>query len=190
MNARAASTERTHERILAAALDVLRAGESLTFALVAQAAGLPERTVYRHFPTREALVAASWDRVLARFANDRHPRTLAAYEEHVRDAFERFGSDPALVHAILRSREVSSLRRHSDPARMEALDALVAAELPDAPPTERGRLAAALRTLYSAPAWELLVGAGLDAVGAAETVALVARRLLRPSPLPPARSEP
>lgn len=179
---RRAQLDLTRERILTGTERVLRAGEALTFARVAQAADLPERTVYRHFETREVLEEAAWRRVLARFANDRHPATLDEYCAHVREAFERFAADAELVRAILHSREVLALRRISDAARQEALIAVVTSELPNAPPRERRRLAATLRVLYSAPTWELLVDAeGLDARGAAETVALAARRLLGPT---------
>lgn len=56
----------------------------------------------------------------------------------------------------------------------------MAAERPDAPADEQRRLAAALRVLYSAPTWELLVDGGdVDADGAAQIVEEAARRLLR-----------
>ena len=39
------------DRVLEGVATLLRAGEDLTFAKVAVAADVPERTVYRHFPT-------------------------------------------------------------------------------------------------------------------------------------------
>ena len=143
--------------------------------------------MYRHFETREALEEAAWRKVLARFANDRHPATLDEYCAHVREAFTRFGEDPELVRAILHSRQVLSLRRTSDAARRDALLAVVAAERPGARPRERRSLAATLRVLYSAPTWELLVDGGEDAKGAADIVERAARQLLRPSRPAPRR---
>jgi glycosyltransferase involved in cell wall biosynthesis len=52
----------TREQILRAVARQLEAGqlEELSFADVAAEAGLGERTVYRHFPTKEALLGAFW----------------------------------------------------------------------------------------------------------------------------------
>jgi len=54
------------ERVLEGVAQVLAGGDELTFARVAKAADVPERTVYRHFPTREALLAAVFDWAKAR----------------------------------------------------------------------------------------------------------------------------
>jgi AcrR family transcriptional regulator len=55
---REAQSAATSQRILEAVGIVLERGEEPTYALVAEAAGCQERTVYRHFPTREHLAAA------------------------------------------------------------------------------------------------------------------------------------
>lgn len=176
---RAAQVNLTRERILAGALSVLRQSEALTFARVASAAGLPDRTVYRHFPTAEQLEQEAWRRVLAQFANDRHPETLEAFNEHVREAFERFSADSGLVHAVLHSREVGRMRKRDDGPRRAALRKVVNAAAIDCDDAGRARLAAVLRVLYSAPAWELLTDlAGFDASEAAAAVSYAAQRML------------
>ena len=52
----------THDQILGAVGRKLEGGnlEELSFAEIAEEAGVGERTVYRHFPTREALMGAFW----------------------------------------------------------------------------------------------------------------------------------
>lgn len=169
----------TRGRILHATESVLRAGEALTFARVAAAAELPERTVYRYFPTREELERAAWQSVLTRFANARDPEALDEYCDHVREAFARFSDDGELVRAILHSPEVVRLRATDDDKRRNALERTVQSAVPGATSAERKKLAAALRVLYSAPAWELLTDLwGLDAREAAEVVTFAARSML------------
>jgi AcrR family transcriptional regulator len=59
---RRADTRRNNERILAAALESLAAGDELSFNAIAKKAGVGVGTVYRHFPTPEALVLAVYRR--------------------------------------------------------------------------------------------------------------------------------
>jgi AcrR family transcriptional regulator len=55
---RRADTRRNHDRILAVALESLTASGEVSFNAIAKAAEVGVGTVYRHFPTREALVLA------------------------------------------------------------------------------------------------------------------------------------
>ncbi len=61
-NLRDRQREETREQILRAVGDQLesRSLEDLNFAEIARDAGVGERTVYRHFPTKEALLGAFW----------------------------------------------------------------------------------------------------------------------------------
>ncbi len=61
-NLRGRQREQTREEILRAAGRQLetRSMEDLSFAEIAKGAGVGERTVYRHFPTKEALLGAFW----------------------------------------------------------------------------------------------------------------------------------
>lgn len=59
--------EMSRERILDAALELIAdSGNALTIAAVAQQAEVTDRTVYRHFETREALLDAVWPRMQQR----------------------------------------------------------------------------------------------------------------------------
>src|SRR5688572_20713066 len=49
------------DRVLAGVSDLIAAGADVTFAKAAAATGVPERTIYRHFPTRDALMAALFE---------------------------------------------------------------------------------------------------------------------------------
>jgi AcrR family transcriptional regulator len=59
---RRADTRRNHERILAAALESLTASGDVSFNAIAKKAEVGVGTVYRHFPTPEALVLAVYRR--------------------------------------------------------------------------------------------------------------------------------
>ncbi len=61
-NLRDRQREETREQILRAVGDQLEKSslEDLNFAEIARDAGVGERTVYRHFPTKEALLGAFW----------------------------------------------------------------------------------------------------------------------------------
>ncbi|WP_232666712.1 TetR/AcrR family transcriptional regulator [Pseudonocardia sp. TRM90224] len=58
---RRADTRRNHDRILAAAAQSITAGD-LSFNAIAKQAGVGVGTVYRHFPTQDALVLAVYER--------------------------------------------------------------------------------------------------------------------------------
>ena len=59
-----ADAERTIERILAAAPTVLTANRGASVDLIAERAGVGRATLYRHFPTRDDLLAAIHRRAL------------------------------------------------------------------------------------------------------------------------------
>jgi AcrR family transcriptional regulator len=59
---RRADTRRNNERILAAALESLASSDELSYNAIAKMAGVGVGTVYRHFPTPEALVLAVYRR--------------------------------------------------------------------------------------------------------------------------------
>ncbi|GAA5128741.1 TetR/AcrR family transcriptional regulator [Pseudonocardia adelaidensis] len=62
MSPRRADTRRNNERILGAAAASLTCSGELSFNAIAKAAGVGVGTVYRHFPTPEALVLAVYRR--------------------------------------------------------------------------------------------------------------------------------
>ena len=66
---------RNVEAIVGACLDLLGAGADPSMADIASAAGLARQTVYAHFPTRKALLAAALERATAEVAE-----TLAGTE--------------------------------------------------------------------------------------------------------------
>jgi AcrR family transcriptional regulator len=62
VNPRRADTRRNHERILAAGMEALTTSGEVSFNAIAKKAEVGVGTVYRHFPTPEALVLAVYRR--------------------------------------------------------------------------------------------------------------------------------
>jgi AcrR family transcriptional regulator len=72
-----ADAQRNRENLLAAALKLFTASkEEVTLSAVAEAAGVGIGTLYRHFPTRDALLEAVYRNEVARLA-DAAPKLLA-----------------------------------------------------------------------------------------------------------------
>jgi AcrR family transcriptional regulator len=154
---REARAEMVRERVLEGVAAVLAAGDDLTFAKVARAAGVPERTVYRHFPTREALLAAVFDWANRRIGFDGTPpadRTEVA--DLVARAFPGFDEIAPVIRELLVAPEGLLARLSSKDERQAAAVALVEREAPglDAPDTRR--VAAAVQLLTAAASWQAL----------------------------------
>ena len=77
--------EATHKAILAAAVDLFRERHSDRFSVqeVADRAGLTHRTVYRYFPTRQALMAATAQQLGAPGAGEEHFSNATKTEEWI-----------------------------------------------------------------------------------------------------------
>src|SRR4051812_14923428 len=95
MQARAAATEATRERILDVALELLLARwyDEVTMAAVAEAAGVSSQTVVNHFGAKDALAAAAFAKLSGRILAQRDvaPGDVAAAVEAVVDDYEVTG---------------------------------------------------------------------------------------------------
>ncbi len=74
---RRADAQRNRERVLAAARDAFAASPDASLNSIAKSAGVGAGTLYRHFPTREALVLAVYRKEIAALV-DLAPTLIAA----------------------------------------------------------------------------------------------------------------
>ena len=163
----------TSERILEACSDLVAAGKELTFAAVARAAGVQERTVYRHFATKEDLEDAFW------WSHEEHvsgpgtfdAQTLDELVANMKRSFAGFDANTAMVEAMLSSRQGMRLRLRGNDARRKMMLRCVDAAVPGLEARTLHRAAAAAQVLYSAPSWQMLrTFWGMDAVEASAVV--------------------
>jgi AcrR family transcriptional regulator len=94
-----ADAQRNRETILAAAREVFERDEDLRFDDFAARAGVGVGTLYRHFPTREALAAAVYQREVALLCTEATEPTRSAVENLA--AFLRGFADYLVQHVAL-----------------------------------------------------------------------------------------
>ena len=167
-------------RMLDGVADVLRRGDALTYSAVAQAAGVAERTLYRHFPTREALLNAVFE-----WANERigfsgaYPTDEAELTALARRAFPGFDALAPVIEELLLTPEGRQARLASKPERQRAALALVRHEAPGLDRSSERQTAAVLQLLTSAATWQSLRDYwDMDGEQAAETAALAIELVL------------
>ena len=152
-----ARAELVRQRVLSGLVALLGRGEPWTFSSLAKAAGVPERTIYRYFPTREALLEGLFD-----FANQRigfHgelPSDAEALATLVRRSFPGFDEIAPVVRELLIAPEGKLARLKHKAARPRASLALVRREAPELDSKRRRQLAAVLQLLSQAATWQAL----------------------------------
>jgi AcrR family transcriptional regulator len=166
------------DRVLDGVADLLANGQDLTYAKVAEAADVPERTVYRYFPTRQDLMAA-----VVAWVNERTgtPRGTTRDEaiELVRQLFPTLDEMAPVVREVLTAPEGLAARLDDNDERRAAALAVVDHEAPGLDRATAERVAAVVQLLTSATAWQSLHDYwDLDGAEAAESVAVALTFLL------------
>jgi AcrR family transcriptional regulator len=168
------------ERVLEGVREVLERGEAITFTRVANAAGIPERTVYRYFPTREALLAAMFDWANKKIGfGGELPADEVAAQALVRKAFPGFDSIAPVVRELLAAPEGRAARLSDKARRRVAAIALVRHEAPHLDKSTTRQVAAVVQLLTTASAWQTLCDYfDMDGEEAAEASALAIHLVL------------
>lgn len=176
----AARARAIEEQVLAGVAELLERGEDLTFAKVARAAEVPERTLYRYFPNRNALLAAAYQAANRRIGFEgSRPTSLDGLADLIRRAFPVFDDLAPVVHELLVAPEGRAARLADAQDRRDAFLTLVRAEAPSLDTITTRRVAAAVQVLGSAATWQALREHWeLDGQEAAEAAVLAVQLLI------------
>ncbi|MBO9574479.1 MAG: TetR/AcrR family transcriptional regulator [Sphingobium sp.] len=155
---REAHKDLTRSRILDAAIDLLRDEDldALRLSDIAAAAGMTERTLYRHFATREDLLKAMWPRLQARVGSPGFPATADDLAEMPRWLFPNFDAEGGAVRASLFSPAGRELRRALNPERQVAIRKGVREARPDLREPALTRLCAVIHLIGGAYGWAVM----------------------------------
>jgi len=155
---RAEQTRQTHDRILGAlrALLVADGPEGFSFAALAQRAGMTERTLYRHFPTRHELFMALWREPLPGLAPTIDPRSLSDLQAHVRALFPAVDAMANLGRALLLTPEGRAAHIAGSREWTSGIARAVRREAPKLSASEQRRATAVLHVMTSFEAWSCL----------------------------------
>jgi AcrR family transcriptional regulator len=182
---RDAHRELTRARILDAAIELLKKEDldALKLADIAEQAGVTERTLYRHFATREDLMKAIWPRLQARVGSRGFPQTPDDLAEMPLWLFPNFDAEGGAVRASLYSRAGRELRRALNPERQAAIRKAVRQARPDLREPELTRLCAIVHLIGSAYGWSVMKDAwDLNGSQAGQAAAEATRLLLGMKP--------
>lgn len=151
----AALKDATRDAILDAVESCLMVSglDALTFAQVAHAADISERTVYRHFPSREALLEAFWERVQHTLGLQRSIESWDRYIASRPATFQEMDRRGMVIRALMRSEQASRARLHIKARRQAGIRKIVAERVGDLPEPAFTELCALVHLLGSAPAW-------------------------------------
>jgi AcrR family transcriptional regulator len=182
----------TRQRILDAALQLVEAEDpdSLTLAHVAHAAGVTERTIYRHFATREELISAAWARINEAMSSPEQPSTAAELIALPRHMFPSFDAREPLIRAIIYTKQGRDLRMSWNPQRKARIRKAVREVRPELNDAETTRLCAVVQLLSSSFAWSVMKDYwNLDGETAGRAASEAIARLLAPQPKAANRSD-
>jgi len=157
---RSRQKEQTRDLILDAVDAILRGApvSELTIAAVARQAGVTERTIYRHFPTREDLLNASWRRALHAVtgAQDQQLERLEDILDLTRVAYEDFDAKAGIVRALIAAPEGVDASKQPAEARLGMLREAYAGLLAGVPEDQVSAVVMATHVLSGASAWSHL----------------------------------
>lgn len=146
----------TNTRAMEALAALLREGDEVTFDQLSRASGIPVRTLYRHFETKEALFAAFWPWLNTKIDIPDQPHDVKELIAHIPNLFEAFDRDEPLVRAMVHHPLGRDVRLAHAAARREKFAVALGEVTSGMPAAEARHLLAAVTALCSASGWETM----------------------------------
>lgn len=146
----------TRELILRSVADRLERAEvsEITVPDVARAAGVSVRTVYRHFATREELIAETAEWISAHlFGGTGMAEVLAELTTDYRERLLAFDEHPNLVRAMATSRAGNAVRSARRARRLETINRALGEVTDKLPAVEQQQAQAVFGYLVNMLAW-------------------------------------
>jgi AcrR family transcriptional regulator len=152
---RTEQAEQTRARILEATIRVTARGvTAISIPAVAREAGVSVPTVYRHFGSKQDLLAAVYPYVLSRAGASEppFPRSLDELKENVRAYAARVDAFDELTRAAMASPASAEVRALSIPRRLGMIERLVDSFEPPLVKADRQRMVRLLAVLLNSSA--------------------------------------
>ena len=167
---RAEQAAETRKRILDATVRVSATGiASLSIPAVAREAGVSVPTIYRHFATKQDLLAAVYPHVVREAGLDKLviPRSMNELLDGLRTYFERTDSLGDLARVAMASPASEEVRRLNIPDRLAIFRRVADSIVPRPSKTDRDRIARLLVILTASSAlrlWRDQLGSSVEEV--------------------------
>jgi AcrR family transcriptional regulator len=155
---RAAQAQATRDRVLAAVRSMLEADpdSALGFDELAAASGVNRRTIFRHFPTKQALLSAFWQSANASLGVKFWPDSERDLVELPPDLFASLDGIEGIVRASHSSGAGREMRLQANAERQAAFRKSLAATTAGMKRQDARRLEAVVQLLFSATAWQTM----------------------------------
>lgn len=178
---RAEQAQATRERILASIRTILEQNpySLLGFDEVAEVSGVNRRTIFRHFPTKEALLEAFWASTNASLGVRFWPEREQDLVDLPPDLFASLDAIEGVVRASHASATGREMRLRANGERQRAFQSSLSQVANGMDPKAARQLEAVIQLLFSATAWQTMKDYwGLTGREAGEAAAWAIRALL------------
>jgi AcrR family transcriptional regulator len=155
---RAEQKQATRQRILDAAGRLMedRSLDEFSFAAIAKESGVKERTVYRHFPSKNALVDGLCEWFQTRVHYGDFARTEAALLAKPQQIFPGFDENERLARALWASPQGREFRLSNVDERKAGITTAIADAVRGLPPRQAKWVAAVVHVLLSSATWQTM----------------------------------
>ena len=152
---RQAQAEATRDAILDALTQQMLGNNTPDFSIEQAAldAGVTTRTIFRHFPSRDSMLSALSERVLAVTGKVAIPQTPDQFVDTIRDTYSMFDDNRELMQSLLLSELGRGVRSQLRERRRKGNTAALAPLVANLPGDQQKAIAAVLVHLISAESW-------------------------------------